>query len=158
MSVTSYRSTARRTDVESIALPGSGVISSISSLTRLSSPAEVTSADTTGGRGSAPDGSTTAVSGCPPPHAVIINRAFGGGGAFKRLSQVDFPEWASEFDAESWGQFLLKYALSHPAVTCVIPGMTKSRHVVDNMGAARGRMPDADTRRRMEAFFDALPG
>jgi len=88
--------------------------------------------------------------------AVLVNRPFGGGGVFGKLSGATLPEWAAEFDAESWAQFLLKYALSHPAVTASIPGMTKERHVVDNMGAARGAMPDVAQRRKMEQFFDAL--
>ena len=89
--------------------------------------------------------------------AVMVNRPFGGGGVFRTLSKSRFPAWASEFGADSWAQFLLKYALSHPAVTCVIPGMTKARHVSDNMQAASGPMPDAEMRRRMEHFFDSLP-
>ena len=88
--------------------------------------------------------------------AVLLNRPFGGGGVFSKLSKVELPDWATEFDCSSWGQFLLKYALSHPAVTAAIPGMTKSRHVDDNLGAARGRMPTAAERERQEAFFDAL--
>ena len=88
--------------------------------------------------------------------AVLLNRPFGGGGVFRKLSQAEVPAWAAEFDVESWAQFLLKYALSHPAVTAAIPGMTKEHHVVDNMRAARGAMPNATQRRKMEQFFDAL--
>lgn len=88
--------------------------------------------------------------------AVLVNRPFGGGNVFARLSKAKFPDWAADIDCTSWGQFLLKYALSHPAVTCAIPGMTKSRHVEDNMMAAVGRMPNAEQRRAQEAFFDAL--
>jgi aryl-alcohol dehydrogenase-like predicted oxidoreductase len=66
------------------------------------------------------------------------------------------PEWAADIDVTSWGQFLLKYVLSHPAVTCSIPGMTKARHVEDNMMAAAGRMPNVEQRRAQEAFFDTL--
>ncbi len=88
--------------------------------------------------------------------AVLVNRPFGGGGVFKKLSQASMPEWAAEFDANSWAQFLLKYVLSNPAVTCAIPGMTKERHVVDNLAAAAGRLPNEDMRRRQEAFFDGL--
>ena len=88
--------------------------------------------------------------------AVLVNRPFGGGRVFSRLSRATLPDWAAEFDVTSWAQFLLKYALSHPAVTCVIPGMTKARHVDDNFGAARGRMPTPTERRRQEAFFDSL--
>ena len=85
-----------------------------------------------------------------------MNRPFGGGGVFKALSAQTMPEWAADFDIESWGQFLLKYAISHPAVTAAIPGMTKARHVEDNLGAAMGRLPDADGRRKMEEFFDSI--
>lgn len=87
---------------------------------------------------------------------VIVNRAFGGGRIFQRLADVTLPAWTADFDVTSWAQFLLKYALSHPAVTLTIPGMTKARHVDDNFGAAHGRMPDPDERRRQEAFFDDL--
>jgi aryl-alcohol dehydrogenase-like predicted oxidoreductase len=66
------------------------------------------------------------------------------------------PEWASEFDASSWAQFFLKYVVSHPAITCAIPGTTKISHLEDNQRAARGRMPDAAMRKRMEAFWDGL--
>lgn len=87
---------------------------------------------------------------------VIVNRAFGAGRIFQRLANESLPAWAADFDVTSWAQFLLKYVLSHPAVTLTIPGMTKTRHVDDNFGAALGRMPDAEERRRQEAFFDAL--
>ena len=88
--------------------------------------------------------------------AELINRPFGGGGVFSKLSGVELPPWAADFDCESWGQFLLKYALSHDAATAAIPGMTKVHHVTDNMAAARGAMPTAAQRRRQEAFFDGL--
>ena len=88
--------------------------------------------------------------------AVIINRAFGGGRIFRELNGVKLPEWAQQFGCESWAQFLLKYALSHPAATVAIPGMTKARHVDDNFRAATSRMPTAAERRQQEDFFDAL--
>ena len=88
--------------------------------------------------------------------AVLLNRPFGGGGVFGKVSNATMPDWAAELGIESWGQFLLKYVLSHPSVTAAVPGMTKERHVVDNMGAARGAMPDAGQRKKMEQFFDAL--
>ena len=88
--------------------------------------------------------------------AVILNRTFGGGRIFEAVGDQPLPGWAAELQITSWAQLLLKYALSHPAVTLAIPGMTKARHVDDNFGAARGPMPDAATRRQMEAFFDAL--
>jgi aryl-alcohol dehydrogenase-like predicted oxidoreductase len=88
--------------------------------------------------------------------AVIINRAFGGGRIFEQVGDKPLPNWAQEFGSASWAQFLLKYAIGHPAATLSIPGMTKVHHVDDNFGAAQGRLPDADERRRQEAFFDSL--
>ena len=88
--------------------------------------------------------------------AVIINRAFGGGRIFEKVGDQPLPDWAQEFGCESWAQFLLKYAIGHPAATLSIPGMTKVHHVDDNFGAARGRLPDAEERQRQEAFFDSL--
>jgi aryl-alcohol dehydrogenase-like predicted oxidoreductase len=88
--------------------------------------------------------------------AVIINRAFGGGRIFEKVGDKPVPYWAEAFGCESWAQFLLKYAIGHPAATLSIPGMTKVHHVDDNFGAAHGRLPDAEERQRQEAFFDAL--
>lgn len=88
--------------------------------------------------------------------AVIINRAFGGGRIFDKVGDQPLPDWARNFGCESWAQFLLKYAIGHPAATLSIPGMTKLHHVDDNFGAAHGRLPDAEERRRQEAFFDNL--
>ena len=88
--------------------------------------------------------------------AVIINRAFGGGRIFDTVGAQPLPDWAQELGMSSWAQFLLKYALSHPAATVVIPGMTKARHVDDNFGAGHGQMPDSTVRAKMEAFYDAL--
>jgi aryl-alcohol dehydrogenase-like predicted oxidoreductase len=87
---------------------------------------------------------------------VIINRAFGGGRIFDAVGNEPLPDWAVEFGCESWAQFLLKYAIGHPAATVAIPGMTKMHHVDDNFGAAHGRLPDASERQGQEAFFDAL--
>ncbi len=88
--------------------------------------------------------------------AVIVNRTFGGGRIFDAVGEQALPDWAAEFGCESWAQFLLKYACGHPAVTLAIPGMTKVHHVDDNFGAAHGRLPDADERKRQEAFYDSL--
>ena len=87
---------------------------------------------------------------------VIINRAFGGGRIFEKVGKKPLPEWAQAFGCVSWAQFLLKYALGHPAATLSIPGMTKLHHVDDNFGAAHGRLPDAEERLRQELFFDSL--
>ncbi|MDJ0751112.1 MAG: aldo/keto reductase [Woeseiaceae bacterium] len=88
--------------------------------------------------------------------AVMINRAFGGGRIFEKVGDQPLPAWAKDFGCNSWAQFLLNYALGHPAATLSIPGMTKVRHVDDNFGSAHGGLPDAEQRKRQEAFFDAL--
>ncbi|WP_309091372.1 aldo/keto reductase [Phenylobacterium sp.] len=81
--------------------------------------------------------------------AVIVNRPFAGGDLFARLRRLPLPGWADEFGATSWAQVLLKYVLSNPAVTCAIPGTRNPRHVLDNLGAATGALPDAAQRRRI---------
>jgi len=88
--------------------------------------------------------------------AVIINRAFGGGRIFDKVGDQPVPYWAQAFGCDSWAQFLLKYAIGHPAATLSIPGMTKVHHVDDNVGAAHGRLPDAEERARQESYFDWL--
>lgn len=88
--------------------------------------------------------------------AVLINLPFGRGRLFQRVGDRPLPEWAKEFGAASWAQFFLKYVVSHPAVTCAIPGMTKPHHAVDNLGACRGVLPDPTMRKRMESFVDGL--
>lgn len=88
--------------------------------------------------------------------AVFVNLPFGRDRLFKATQGKPLPEWAAEFDCTSWAQFFLKYIVSHPAVTCAIPGMAQARYVDDNLGAARGRLPDPATRRRMEQYIDAL--
>ncbi|MGH7927336.1 MAG: aldo/keto reductase [Candidatus Binatia bacterium] len=87
--------------------------------------------------------------------AVMVNLPFGRGRLFKAVQGKKLPPWAADFDCASWPQFFLKYIVSHPAVTCAIPGMAKPEYVVDNVGAARGRLPDAAMRKRMEQFIDA---
>lgn len=88
--------------------------------------------------------------------AVLINLPYGRGRLFQRVGDRPLPEWAAEFDCESWGQFFLKFILGNPAVTCAIPGTAKLTYLVDNLGAARGRLPDEDLLRRMVAFYDSL--
>ena len=87
--------------------------------------------------------------------AVMINLPFGRGRLFNAVQGQKLPSWASEFDCASWAQFFLKYIVSHPAVTCCMPGTAKVEYVLDNLGAARGRLPDAAMRRRMETFLEA---
>lgn len=88
--------------------------------------------------------------------AVMINLPFGRGRLFNAVQNKKLPGWASELDCASWAQFFLKYIVSHPAVTCAVPGMAKAEYVVDNAGAARGRLPDAAMRKRMEQFIDGV--
>jgi diketogulonate reductase-like aldo/keto reductase len=87
--------------------------------------------------------------------AVLVNIPFGYGSVIQQAEARRLPAWAADIDVSSWGQFLLKYVISHPAVTCAIPGSTQTRHLVDNQGAGRGRLPDEAMRRRMEQFWDA---
>ena len=88
--------------------------------------------------------------------AVVVNEPYNVGRVFGAVSGRELPEWAVEFDCRSWGQFFLKYILSHPAVTVIIPATSDPAHLVDNMGAGVGRLPDERTRARMEELFDSL--
>ena len=88
--------------------------------------------------------------------AVIINRPFSEGSLFPRVKGKALPAWAAEFDCASWAQFFLKYILSHPAVTCAIPGTRRIAHLKDNLQAGHGRLPDGKTRRRMVEYLDSL--
>ena len=88
--------------------------------------------------------------------AVMINLPFGRGRLFEATQGRPLPDWAAEIGATTWAQLFLKYIVSHPARPIAIPGMAQARYVDDNMGAARGPMPDAAMRRRMEEFIDAL--
>lgn len=88
--------------------------------------------------------------------AVIINRPFGGGGLFGRVTGKPLPPWAAEIDCQSWAQFFLKWIVAHPAVTCVIPATNNPRHIEDNMAAGLGRLPDAKMRQRMIALVASL--
>jgi aryl-alcohol dehydrogenase-like predicted oxidoreductase len=90
--------------------------------------------------------------------AVMLNVPFGGRGGtvLQEVGSRPLPAWAAEIDATSWPQLFLKYLVSHPAVTVAIPGTTQVAHALDNNAAARGRMPDAAMRRRIEQYYDAL--
>jgi len=83
--------------------------------------------------------------------AVIANRPFAGGDLFRRLRARALPQWAAEAGCASWAQLMLKFVISHPAITCAIPGTGQSVHVVDNLKAATGTMPDAALRAKMAA-------
>ena len=86
--------------------------------------------------------------------AVVVNEPYNVGRLFGMVRGRELPDWAAEFDCQSWGQFFLKYILAHPAVTVIIPATSDPEHLVDNMGAGVGRLPDARTRTRMEELFD----
>lgn len=87
--------------------------------------------------------------------AVLVNRPFVEGRLFRAVRDRPVPDWAREF-AESWGQFFLKFIISHPAVTCVIPATSKIHHMADNLGAGFGSLPDDKTRQRMANYFSSL--
>jgi len=88
--------------------------------------------------------------------AVIANRPFGEGALFSRVRGKALPEWAREIGAATWAQFFLKWIISHPAITCAIPGTGKPVHMLDNLAAGTGALPDAAMRAKMSAYFDAL--
>jgi diketogulonate reductase-like aldo/keto reductase len=88
--------------------------------------------------------------------AVIANRPFDGGNLFDRVRGRPLPAWGGEFECETWAAFFLKFVVSHPAVTCAIPATSQTPHMLENMGALYGRLPDAHTRQRMIRAFDAL--
>ena len=88
--------------------------------------------------------------------AVLVNLPLGRGNVLAKVKGRTLPDWAAQVDAASFPQLFLKYVVSHPAVTVAIPGTTKIEHLEDNFGAARGRLPDAAMRTRIEKYFDAL--
>jgi diketogulonate reductase-like aldo/keto reductase len=87
--------------------------------------------------------------------AVLINRPYQSGRLFRAVAGRELPGWAAEF-AASWGQFFLKWIISHPAVSCVIPATSKPHHMRDNIEAGFGALPDDATRQRMVEFMAAL--
>ena len=88
--------------------------------------------------------------------AVIVNRPFRRGALFDRFAGKPLPDWAGEIDCANWAQFFLKFIVSHPAVTCAIPATSRVDHMLENMGAATGRLPDAEMRRRMIGYVESL--
>jgi aryl-alcohol dehydrogenase-like predicted oxidoreductase len=87
--------------------------------------------------------------------AVLANIPFGYGSVLHQAQLRKLPDWAADIDVTSWSQFLLKYVIAHPAVTCVIPGSTKLEHLEQNQFAGRGRLPDEALRKKMEQVWDA---
>jgi len=88
--------------------------------------------------------------------AVIINRPFAEGALFTRTKNKPLPPWAAELGIQSWAQYFLKWIVSHPAVTCAIPGTGNPKHMQDNLGAGTGKLPSARQRKQMAEHFDAL--
>jgi aryl-alcohol dehydrogenase-like predicted oxidoreductase len=89
--------------------------------------------------------------------ATLIYLPFGRSRLWARVKGQTVPEWAREFGANTWAQFFIKYIAANPAVTCVTPATSRQNHMLDNLGAAYGELPDEPTRRRIEKFVDALP-
>ena len=87
--------------------------------------------------------------------AVLANIPFGFGSVLRQAQARRLPDWAADIDVTSWSQFLLKYVIAHPAVTCVIPGSTKVEHLEQNQLAGRGRLPDEALLKKMEEVWDA---
>src|SRR5438876_7009310 len=88
--------------------------------------------------------------------AVVINRPFDGGRLFSAVRGQALPAWAREFDCETWAQFFLKFIVSHPSVTCAIPATHQTEHMVENMVALYGRLPDARMREKMTQYMETL--
>jgi diketogulonate reductase-like aldo/keto reductase len=88
--------------------------------------------------------------------AVIVNQPFDSGALFGQVRGKTLPDWAAEVDCASWSQVFLKFILSHPAVTCVIPGTARPDHARDNFAAGAGRLPDAAQRQRMVEFWGRM--
>jgi aryl-alcohol dehydrogenase-like predicted oxidoreductase len=89
--------------------------------------------------------------------AAMAYFPFDRGRIFQRASATPLPEWAAEFDAKTWAQFFIKYVLSHPAITVVRTGTTKPAHMLENIGAGTGRLPNEAMRKRMAALVDTFP-
>ena len=89
--------------------------------------------------------------------AVLVYLPFGRTRLWNRTAGREVPEWASEFDATSWAQFFLKFVAAHPAVTAITPATSKPHHMLDNIGGAIGRLPDAAMQKRMIDYVGALP-
>ena len=88
--------------------------------------------------------------------AVLVNRPFQEGELLRKLQRHPLPAFAAEIDCANWAQFVLKFIVSHPAVTCAIPATRRVDHVRENLAAARGRMPDEPMRRRIAAHIAGL--
>ena len=88
--------------------------------------------------------------------AVLVNLPFGRNSLFRKAGTRPLPDFAAEFGARTWAQFFLKFILSHPAVTAVIPGTDKPEYMLDNLQAGRGALPDAGMRKKIVEYWEAL--
>ncbi len=88
---------------------------------------------------------------------VLVYVPFGRTRLWNRVGDREVPDWAREFGANSWAQFFIKFAAAHPAVTCVTPATSNPGHMIDNLGAGLGRMPNEDEQQRMVEYVEALP-
>lgn len=88
--------------------------------------------------------------------AIVTNRPFGNGGYFRRVRGKTLPEWAKEFDCESWAQFTLKWILGNPDITCAIPATSNARHMLDNASAGLGRLPEQSERAKMLELMQSI--
>jgi len=88
--------------------------------------------------------------------AVLVNRPFAQAGLFNRVRGKALPPWAAEIGCNTWAQFFLKFVVAHPAVTCAIPATSKAKHLVDNMQAGVGPLPDESTRARMARYLEQI--
>lgn len=88
--------------------------------------------------------------------AVIINEPFDSGNLFKLVKGKTLPAWVADYDIKSWAQFFLKYILSNTAVNCVIPGTSDEKHLIDNMGAGYGKLPDQVGLKKMLTFIESI--
>lgn len=88
--------------------------------------------------------------------AVIINEPFDSGNLFKLVKGKNLPTWATDYDIKSWAQFFLKYILANTAVNCVIPGTSDEKHLIDNMAAGFGKLPDQAGLQKMIKFIETF--
>jgi aryl-alcohol dehydrogenase-like predicted oxidoreductase len=88
--------------------------------------------------------------------AVLVNSPFGRNRVFQKTTGKALPDWAKELDITSWAQFALKYIVSNPQITAAIPGVGTTQYLTDDLNAAKGRLPDAATRKKMAEFLDQI--
>ena len=88
---------------------------------------------------------------------VLVYLPFGRSRMWARIGDRPLPEWAAEFDAHTWAQFMLKFVIAHPAVTVATPGTSDPEHMTDNIAGGRGRLPNAQQIERMVQLVESLP-